>query len=263
MNKNSKRKKGYLGQVLAVVMEIPGKIVDVFVEEPPFVVVAEHVELCPFLLLTHGREPALLVGRPLRWLSMTVPFNPAQHERFVAVGSIESEDPFVLISIRLWAGDAVHVAKLGPEPVDFLIGAREDLHEVVLLAEGERIVIASGGVLDAADGAADETGDVPVGPEFVARQEDPDAVVGEALLRGEDAVAFKLVPAGFGVFAVLFEDGTLRNGDVAAVRGLSEEDALLEEVQELFDVGFSLVAGPTVEGASPVAVVEEIAKLMG
>jgi len=157
----------------------------------------------------------------------------------------------------------MHVEKHGAKLQDFLVRAGEVFDEIVPFMKKLLPVVAGGGVLDAAHGAVAVLRDVLVGPEPVPGEEHADAEVEKMPFGGEDGGLWQGVVAVTGAFLEARDDGALGVGAVAAVRERGEEERAAEKLREAVLIPAAAVAGPAVERRAAVALVEEIAELVG
>lgn len=123
-----------------MILDIPVRIINSLIEEPPLCEVVKKFELLVPLL--HGLEPAFLPAyRTYRWLS-PIPFDPAQHKCTVRIGSIQSYHPPALDPDWLGGGDAVNIEKNGAKLLDVLPGAGEVLDEIEPLVKPVFLMVA-------------------------------------------------------------------------------------------------------------------------
>ena len=182
------------GQEPAVILDVPIRGVNLFIEEPSFLEIVKKFEL--LVLLFHWHKPAWLLSyRTYRWLS-PIPFDPAQHKCTVRIGSIKTHQPLALDLDGLGGGDAVNIEKNGAKLLDVLPCAGEVLDEIVPLVEPVFLMITRGGILYPPHGATAIFGDVLVGTELVTGKERPDAEIEKETLGAEDGRGVYLVPAG-------------------------------------------------------------------
>jgi hypothetical protein len=248
------------GQEPAVILDVPVRSINPFIEEPSFLEIVKKFEL--LVLLFHGLEPALLFPyRTYRWLS-PVPFDPAQHKRTVRIGSIQPHQPLALDLDGLGRGDAVNIEKNGAKLLDVLPGAGEVLDEIVPLVEPVFLMVARGGVLYPPHGATAIFGDVLVGTELVPGKERPDAEIEKQTLGAEDGRGVDLVPAGAASLVVPGKKSSFRVGFVPAIFQKGEQDGTLEDFCEPGLESAAIVAGFPVERLVLELGMEDVAELV-
>jgi len=248
------------GQEPAVILNVPVRGVNPFIEEPTLLEIVKKFELP--VLLFHWHKPAWLLSyRTYRWLS-PVPFDPAQHKCTVRIGSIKPHQPLALDLDGLGGGDAVNIEKNGAKLLDVLPGAGEVLDEIEPLVEPVFLMVTRGGVLYPPHGATAIFGDVLVGTKLVPGKERPDAEIEKKTLGAEDGRGVDLVPAGAAALVVPGKKFSFGVGFVPAVFQKGKQDGTLEDFGEPGLESATIIAGFPVERLVLELDVEDVAELV-